>query len=143
MVVIPAVAARLLYAHVEPDRRIERRLLRQHHVRQLVAEVLGVFGRFEVALIPAPSGDGIHYAAHQLPHAGLAIGRAYLSVKIFADDNVGGGLRPVRRNLHVALFEDHRAFIVADGRGAELPLDLVVGSFPWLRARGEVARTGY
>ena len=42
-VVIEAVAARFVHADVEPDRRIEARLLGQHQVRQLVAEILRVF----------------------------------------------------------------------------------------------------
>ena len=40
---IKAVAARFRHAHVEPHRRIEARLLRQHQVRQLEAEILPVF----------------------------------------------------------------------------------------------------
>ena len=72
----------------------------------------------------------------------LALGRAHLAVEIFADDDVGGGLGPVRRDLDVRLFEDDRAFIVADGGGAELPLDLVVGRFAgfefWVKYLGKL-----
>ena len=129
-VVIPAVAARFLDAHVEPHRRVEARLLRQHQVRQLVAEAGGVLGRAEVALLGAPIGDGVDHAADQLAHAGLALRRADLPVKILADDDVGGGLRPVRRDLDVALLEDDRALVVADGGGAQLPGDFVIGVLP-------------
>ena len=97
-------------------------------MRQLVAEIGGVFRRPEVALLGAPIRDGVDHAADQLPHAGFALRRADLAVEILADNDVGRGLRPVRWDLDVALLEDHRAFIVADGGGAQLPLHFVIGS---------------
>jgi hypothetical protein len=89
----------------------------------------------EVAVLLAPVGDGVHHALHQLRHAGFALGRPQLAVEILAGDDVGGGLRPVHGHFHVALLEDDRAFVVADGGGAGFPLDLVVrglaGFEPW------------
>ena len=63
----------------------------------------------------------------------LALRRAQLAVEVLAGDDVGGGLRPVGRHFHVALLEDHRAFVVADGGGARLPGDLVVGGLAGLQ----------
>ncbi len=73
-------------------------------MRQLVAEVIRIVARFEIAPIRAPIGDGVHDAMHQLPDAVLAIGRAHFAVEIFADHDVGGRLGPVGRHLHLVLF---------------------------------------
>ena len=94
---------------------------------ELVAEVFGVFGRAEVMLFGAPIGDGVDDAADQLAHAGFALRRAHLAVEILADDDVGGGLGPIRRDFDVALLEDDGALVVADGGGAQLPSDFVIG----------------
>ncbi len=105
-------------------------------MRELVAEVFGVFGGAEVVLFSAPIGNGVDDAADQLAHAGFALRRADLAVKIFADDDVGGGLGPIRGDLDVALLEDDGSLIVANGGGAQLPGDFVVRVY----ARGKVAR---
>ena len=81
----------------------------------------------EVAVVQAPVGDGVDDAMDQFGDAAFALGRAQLAVEIFAGDDVGGGLRPVGGDFDVALLEDDRAFIVADGGGAGFPLHLVVG----------------
>ena len=78
----------------------------------------------------------------QLRDAGLALGRAQLAVEILAGDDVGGGLRPVGRHFDVALLENHRAFIIADGGGAQFPVDLVVRGLSRLQLAGEVAGEG-
>ena len=96
-------------------------------MRQLVAEVLGVCLRLEVIARDPPIGDGVHHAVHQLAHAGLALRRAHAAMEILADDDIGGGLRPVGRHFDVALLEDDRAFVVADGGGSQLPSDLIIG----------------
>ena len=118
----PAVAARFLHSHVEPDGRIEGRLLMQHQVGQFVAEVLAIRRRREVAVLHAPVGDGIDNAMHQFRHAALPLGRAQFAVEVLAGDDVGGGLRPVAGHFNIALLENHRAFVVADGGGAGFPL---------------------
>jgi hypothetical protein len=61
-------------------------------------------------------------------------------MEILAGDDIRGGLRPVRRDLDVALLKDDRAFIVADGGGPQLPLDVVVGGFPRFEFAGEITR---
>ena len=94
--------------------------------------------RGEVAVRQTPVRDGVHHAMHQLADAALALGRAQLAVEVFAGDDVGGRLRPVDRNVDVALFENHRAFVVADGGSSGFPLDLVVRSFAGFETRGEV-----
>ena len=140
LVVNPAVAARLLHADVEPDRRVEARLLRQHQVRQLEPEILAVRVGLEVAVLLAPVRDGVDHALDQLRDAGLALGRPEFAVEILAGDDIGGRLRPVDRDLDIALLEDDGAFIISNGGGAGLPLDIVVRSLPGLQARREVAR---
>ena len=97
-------------------------------VGEVVAKVLDVFDGGEITVGGAPVGDGVGNAVDQLPQAGLALGRALPSVEILAGDDVGGGLRPVARDLDIALLEDRLAFFVGDGRRASLPLDGVVGA---------------
>src|SRR6185437_227558 len=118
--------ARFLHADVEPYRRVEARLLREHQVSEFAAEIFEVLRTGEVAVLFAPAGDGVHDALHQLRHAGLALRRPKLAVEVLAGDDVGRGLRPIDGNFDVALFEDDGAFIVADRGGTRLPLDFVV-----------------
>ena len=109
---------------------------------QLVAEVLAVLIGREVAVLLAPIGDGIDHALDELGDAGFALRRAQFAVEILAGDDVGGGLRPIHGDFDVALLEDDGALVVADGGGAGLPLDVVVGGFAGLLASGEVAGEG-
>ena len=78
----------------------------------------------------------------QLGDAGLALRRAELAVEVLAGDDVGGGLRPVDGHFDIALLEDDGAFVVADGGGAGLPLDFVVGGFAGFEPRRKVTREG-
>ena len=66
--------------------------------------------------------------------AAFALGRAQLAVEVLAGDDVGGRLGPVGRDFDVALLEDHRALVVADGGGARLPLHFVIGRLARLPA---------
>ena len=116
---------RLLEAAVEPDRAVERGLLIDEQVLQLVAEGLQRVVAGEVLLRPRPAGDGVDDAADELLDAALALGRADLAAEILGDDDVGRLLRPELRDLDVALLEDDLALLVADHRRADLPLDLV------------------
>jgi len=54
-------------ADVEPDRGVERCLLRDQEVGQLVGEDLGVGVGGEVAILHAPSGDRVDDPADHLP----------------------------------------------------------------------------
>ncbi len=90
------------------------------------AEVFGIVLGLEVVSFEAPIGDGVDNAMHQLTDAGFTLGRAHPPVKVFARHDIGGGLRPIGRHFHIALLEDDRAFVVADGSGPQLPVDEVV-----------------
>ena len=142
-IVDPAVAAPFLHAHVEPHRRVETRLLRQHQVRQVVAERFPVHLRLEIPVLLAPLGDGIHHPLHQLGGAGLPLRRPEFAVEVLAGDDVGGRLRPVHRNFHVALLEDHRTLVVSDQSRAGFPLHIVVGCLARFQPGGKIAREGY
>ena len=116
---------RLLEPAVEPDRAVERGLLVDEDVFQIVAERLQIlFGR-EILVLPRPLRDGVDDAADELLDAALALGRADLPAEILRDDDVGRLLRPGFRHLDVALLEDDLAALVADDGRASLPGDLV------------------
>ncbi len=62
-------------------------------------------------------------------------------MEVLAGHDVGRGLATnPAGTLDIALFEDDRAFIVADGGIAGLPLNIVVGSSARLLPGGEVTR---
>ena len=117
---------------VEPDRAVERRLLIDEQVLQLVAERLQLVFAGEVLLRARPLGDRVDDAADQLLDAALALGRADLPAEVLRDDDVGRLLRPELRDLDVALLEDDLALLVADDGRADLPFDLVerIDTFP-------------
>ena len=101
--------------HVEPDRRVERAVLVQAKRRQLVVEPLGVLGRGEIAVFLAPIGDRAGHAVDQLANRILALARrraavaaGHVTVKVLADDHVGGELAPAPRDLAIDLLEDDR-----------------------------------
>src|SRR5579864_5797759 len=70
-------------AHVEPHRRVERRILPNKKMHELVVESGAVLGSAEVALGQAPVANSFGDAADELAHSGLALGRPDLAVKIF------------------------------------------------------------
>ena len=113
-----------LDADVEIDRAVERRLLIEKQVLELGVKSIARVGVGEVALLLAPSADGIDDARDQLADAGLAPRRAERSAKIFRDDDVGRRLRPCSRHLDVFLLEDNPAVFARDDRAAEVPIDL-------------------
>ena len=128
---VPVLAFRIRFqpvaAHVEPHRRVEGRLLRQQHVRQLVVEDGRIDGRGKVAAGQAPVADGLGHAPHQLAHAGFALRRIQPSVQVLRGHNVGRRHRPVHGHFHVLLLEDGVALGVGNRRRPALPLELVVG----------------
>ena len=90
-------------------------------------EIFAVFLCFEVVAAETPIGDGVDDAVDELADAGFPFGRAHAAVEIFADDDIGGGLRPIGRHFNVALLEKHRAFVVPNGGGAPFPGNLLIG----------------
>src|SRR4029079_4595619 len=116
---------RLLEPAVEPHRAVERTLLIQQEVLQIVTERQQiVFGR-EGALLPRPRRDRVDDTADELLHRSLALRRADLSPEVLGDDDVGGLLGPDARNLDIALLEEELPAFVRDQGRAQLPFDLV------------------
>src|SRR6185436_6428818 len=114
-----------LEAAVEPDRAVERRLLVDEDVLEIVAERLQIVVAGEVLVGARPRRDRVDDAADELLDAAFALRRTDLAAEIFRDDDVGRLLRPGLRNLDVALLEDDVAALVADQRRAGFPLDFV------------------
>ena len=70
-------------ADVEPHRRVERRLLVDDQVLELVAEGLGLFVVDEVAVLAAPVGDGVGHPVGDLLERRLPVGGARVPRKYF------------------------------------------------------------
>src|SRR5207245_3804524 len=85
----------------------------------------------EVVLRLGPGRDRVDDAVDELLDAVLALGRADMAAEILADDDVRGELAPEARDLNVLLLEDGLSRFVANARGPNFPLDLVV----WMDAR--------
>ena len=66
---------RLLEAAVEPHRTVERPLLIDEQMLQVVAEGLQVVLRREVLFLAGPLGDGVDHAPDELLHRVLALRR--------------------------------------------------------------------
>src|ERR1700709_70392 len=115
---------RLLEADVEPDRRVEGRLLVEQDRGQLHLEGVGVLGGGEVAALATPVGDRPGDAADHLLDRALALGAAELAAEVLLGDDVGRVLGPALGELDSALLEG-RALRIADHGVAGLPLDLV------------------
>ena len=93
-------------ADVEPDRRVERSILADENMNEFIVKSGAVFGSAEVALGQPPVANGFGDAAHELAHAGFALGGAERAVQIFRGHDVGGGHRPVFGDFDVLLLED-------------------------------------
>ena len=96
----------VMAANVEPYRRIERRVLVDQDEGEFRPEVFSIFGRLEVPVLLSVIRDRIHDPVDKLTNAVLAPGRLELAVEVLACHDVGRCLRPARRDLDVALFED-------------------------------------
>ena len=107
-------------------------------MRELVAEIIGILSGSKIAISLAPIGDRVYHSMHQLAHAALALGRPHLAVEILADDDVGGRLGPVGRNLHIVLFEYDGAFVVRDDGSPQFPGDFVVRRLSGLELLREI-----
>ena len=112
---------------VEPDGRVEGRVLADEDVDEFVVEGGAVFGGLEVALRHSPVANGFGDAGDELADSGFALGSADLAVQIFAGHDVGGGHGPVFGDFDVLLLEDHVALGIGDLSEAEIPFDFVVG----------------
>ncbi len=89
--------------------------------------------RGEVALGLGPGRDRVDDPVDELADAGLALRGVEVAAEVLADHDVGGELRPERRDLDVLLLEDALAALGADAGGPVLPRDLVVGMDPGRR----------
>ena len=115
-------------ADVEPHRRVERRLLGDEQVLELVAEGLGLVVVDEVAALDAPAGDRVGHPVDHLPQRRLPLGRAEGAPEVLLGDDVRGVQRPGGRELDPELLEGDRAVTeVRDAGVAPLPVHLVVG----------------
>jgi len=124
----PLHAVLMIQSDVEPDRRIERDVLVQAEPGELAVEPLAVLGPGEVAVGHAPIGDGAGDAMNEPAHAGLALRRAQLAVKVLAYHHVGGQLAPGGRDLGVPLLEHHLPVLALDRRRAQVPVHGVEGA---------------
>ena len=114
-------------ADVEPHRRVERGLLRNEQVGQLVLEGCQLGGVGEVAVLGAPAADSAGDSVDELPQGPLAVLAAGPAAEVLLGDDVDGVLRPGRRELHVGLLEDDTAGRSGDESAAATPLQCVVG----------------
>ena len=126
-------ALRLLFGtDVEPDRRVERRLLRDQQMGQLFGEHAGIGVRGEVPVARSPPRDGVDDPADHLANGTLALGGSELSAEILLSDDVRGVLGPGRGEFHAPLLERVAAFLVVGDDGIpDLPRHLVEGMDPF------------
>jgi len=106
----------LLEAHVEPDRRVERRHLVQQDVAELGLERVAVLLAGEVAALAAPVGDRAGDPVDHLLDRPLARRRVELATEVLLRDAVRRVQRPRLREVDVLLLER------PDRCGAQLPL---------------------
>ncbi len=115
----------LIKPAVEPNGGVERAVLIEEQVGELGLEVVGVLlGREVAAHVFAPFADGAREPMDDLPHARFA--ELFFAVQaglaeVLRHDDVGGELRPRRRNLGPIHLEDHRTVGIGDDAGAPFP----------------------
>ena len=112
-------------ADVEPHRRVERRVLVDHEVLELVGERVAVGLAREIAALEAGACDGVDHPVDHLLHAPFTDRRAELAAEVLGRHDVRGGLRPELGYFDALLLEDVAA-LSGDHRVAKLPLDLVI-----------------
>ena len=136
----PAIASRLLAdADIEPDRRIECGLLREHEVGQVVTEALDVVCRREISSFGTPIGDRIDHSVDEIRKAALAARRAERTVEVLASHDVCRRLRPLGGHFHVALLEHGVPLGIRDHGCPLLPIEDAVGRLAFWQAAREVA----
>jgi hypothetical protein len=115
------------HADVEPHRRVERGLLGDEEVAELLVEDPGLLDVDEVAALEAPLGDRVGDPVDDLAQGALALGRAGGAAEVLLGDDVRGVHRPGGGELDAELLEGDRPVqVVRDAGVAQLPLDLVV-----------------
>ena len=87
--------------------------------------MLAVLRAGEVAVLDPPVGDGPRDAMDKLLDAPLPLARPVFAVEVFADNDVGGKLRPAGGDFDILLLEHQLAALVLDLGAAELPVDAV------------------
>ena len=115
----------LLKADVEPDGRVEGRVLVEQQVLELGVERVGLVAVGEVAVLAAPRRDRVDDARDHLAHRALALRRSERPAEVLLRDDVRRRRRPEDRELHLALLEGGPV-LAGDEGVAHLPLDLVV-----------------
>ncbi len=103
---------RLLEAAVEPHGTVERALLIDQEVLEVVAERLQVVLGGEVLLLASPARDRLDHATDKLLDGAFALRCADLPAEVFRDDDVRRLLRPETGELDVALLEDQLAAFI-------------------------------
>ncbi len=110
------------HADVEPHRRVERRLLVDDEVLQLVVEDLGLVVVDEVAVLDPPRGDRVGHPVGHLLERPLALGGAEGAAEVLLGQDVGGVHAPGLGHLDAQLLEgDRPVAVVGDPGVAPLP----------------------
>ena len=113
---------------VEPDRRVERRLLVDDEVLQLGIEDLGLNVVDEVAVLDPPRSDGVDHPVGHLLERPLPLFGPEGPPEVLLGQDVGGVEAPGFRDLDSQLFEGNEPVpVVGDPRIAAFPAHLVVG----------------
>ena len=123
-----ALLRHALHADVEPHRRVERRLLVDDEVLELVVEDLGLLVVDEVAVLDPPRRQRVGHPVGHLAQRPLALVGAEGPPEVLLRQDVGGVHAPGLGHLDAELLEGHRAVPeVRDAGVAPLPAHLVVG----------------
>ena len=117
---------RALHPDVEPHRRVERRLLVQQNVGQLMRKNFRILLAGKIPVVVAPSGDGAHDPVEHLAHRAFAPGGIERSAEILRGHHVGCQLRPRFGEFHVTLFEHRTPIFTGDHGVAIFPRNGVV-----------------
>ena len=111
--------------HVEPHRRVERHLLVQQQMRQLSIESRRVCRARKISTRHTPVPNRLRHPSNQRPNSRLPLRSPNLPMQVLRGNNIGRRHGPVRRHLHVLLFEDRPTLVVLNDGVAQLPGDLV------------------
>ena len=111
---------------VEPNGAVERAVLMQTQIRQVAIKPIAVGRGVEIPVGQSPIGNRSRHPVNQLADAALTFVRIFgVAIEVFRDHDVGGQLRPCRRDLAIGLFEQCIAGLVLDGSRTQFPIDSV------------------